>query len=62
MAYYKILNIPMLYSRTLLFIHSICNSLYLLTKTLNPTFPHSPTPLATTSLLPMSVSPFLFHR
>ena len=52
----------LLYSRTLLFIHSKCDGLHLLT-------PHSqsvplptPSPLATASLFSMSVSLLLFCR
>ena len=55
---------PVLYSRTLLFIHSIniYNSLHLLIP-----YSHSiplppPSPLATTGLFSMSVSLFLFSR
>ena len=54
---------PVLYSRTLLLIHSICNSLHLLipnSKSIPPVSPSSP--LATTSLFSMSVNLFLFCR
>ena len=44
MAYYRILNIPVLYSRTWLFIHSICNSLYLLTANSQSNLPPLPYP------------------
>ena len=47
----------MLHSRTLLFIHPIYKSLYLLIPN-----SHSPSPLATTGLFSMSVSLFLFCR
>ena len=64
-VYHRILNIApcaVLYYRTLLFIHSICDSLYLLT--LNSQFipPPNPSHLATTSLFSMFVSLFLFCK
>ena len=51
-----------LYSRTLLFIHSMYNHLHLLTPTSDSTPSLTPSPLATTSLFSMSVSLFLFQR
>ena len=57
-----IIQFPMLYSRTLLFIHSKCNSLHLLTPNSQPIpLPHLSL-LATTSLFSMSVNLFLFCR
>ena len=50
----------MLYSRTLLFIHSICNSLHLLVPNSQSIPLPSSSSLATTSLLHVSL--FLFHR
>ena len=60
-VYHKILNSSELYSRTLLFTHSIYNNLPLLIP--NSQFiPPLPPPLsATTSWFSMSVSLFLFH-
>ena len=52
----------MLYNRTLLFIHFIYNSLHLLIPTPNPSLFHHARPLATTSLVSMYVSLFLFSR
>ena len=73
MVYPRILNIaPCVYSRALLFIHPLYNSLYLLTTNSNPSLPHPslattnsnpslPHPsLATASLLSVSVSCFYF--
>ena len=50
MVYHRVWNIPVLYSRHLLFIHSVYNSLHLLTQTPNPSFPHPPSTLANTTL------------
>ena len=63
MVYHRILN-TVLYaiSRTLLFIHSIYNSLHLLTPNSYSIPPPTHTPLATTSLFSMSVILFLFCR
>ena len=56
------IEFPVLYSRTSLLIHPKCNSLHLLTPN-SQSIPLSPTsPLATTSLLSMSVRLFLFCR
>ena len=52
---------PLSYSRTLLFIHSISNTLHLLIPNSQSILPH-PSPLATTSLFSLSVSLFPFHR
>ena len=52
---------PVLYSRILLLIQSVCNSLHLLTPTSHFIPPPSPTPLAATNLFSMSVSLYLFH-
>ena len=46
---------PGLYSRTLLFLRPVYNSLHLLTPTFPSVFPPNPSPLATTSLFSMSV-------
>ena len=51
----------MLYSRTWLFIPSICNSLHLLIK-FQSIPPPQPSPLATTSLFSLSLSQFLPQR
>ena len=60
MVYHKILNIvPCAISRTLLFIHSIYNSLHLLIPN-SQSFPSSI--LGNHSLFSVSVSLFLFHR
>ena len=56
------IEFPVLYSRTLLFIHPICHSLHLLTQTPSTSLPHPPSPSATTSLISMSACLFLFHR
>ena len=53
---------PVLYSRTSLFIHSLYNSLHLLTPNSHSIPPPPPSPLAITSLFSMSVSLFLFYR
>ena len=61
-VYHRIIQFPVLYSRTLLFIHPIYNSLPLLIPD-SQSFPPTPSsPLATTSLFSMSVSLFLFCR
>ena len=61
MVYPRILNIvPCATSRTLLFIHSMCNSLHLLTPNSQSIPPPHPSPLATTSLFSMSVSLTLY--
>ena len=61
MVYSRMLNIvPCLYSRTL-FIHSKCNSLYLLTPN-SQSIPSTPSPLATPSLFSMSLSLFCFIK
>ena len=44
MVYHRILNIPVLYSRTLLFINSIYNDLHLLTPNSQYVFPSPPFP------------------
>ena len=51
-----------LYSRTLLFIHFIYNSLHLLTSISHSIPPPIPSPVATTSLFSMFLSPLLFSR
>ena len=51
-----------LYRRTLLFIHPTYNSLHLLIPGSQSFPPHLPTTSATTSLISMFVSLFLFHR
>ena len=53
---------PMLHNRTLLFIHSMYNSLYLLTPNSQSSPPPPPSPLAATSVSFMSVSLLLFSR
>ncbi|XP_054946539.1 synergin gamma isoform X3 [Physeter macrocephalus] len=53
---------PVLYSRTLLLIHPICNRLHLLTPNSQSIPPPTPAPCAATSLFSMSVILFLFHR
>ena len=53
---------PVLYSRTLLFIPPIYNSLHLLMPHSQPFPLPPPSSLATTSLFSMSVSLLLFHR
>ena len=59
MVYHRILNIaPVLYSRTLLFMHSVYNSSHLLTPTSHSIPPPTPFPLATTSLFSMYVNLF----
>ena len=45
MVYLQILNIVVLYSKTLLFIHPICNSLHLLTPNSQCIPPPPPLPL-----------------
>ena len=61
MVYHRILNI-ILYSRTLFFIRPMYNSWHLLIPN-SHSFPLLPTfPLATTNLLSISVSLFLFHK
>ena len=63
MAYHKIEYSSLCYTvRTLLFIHSICNSLHLLTPVSHSIPPPKPSLLASTSLFSMSVILFLFHR
>ena len=52
---------PVLYSRTLLFIHYIHNNLHLLIPN-SPSIPLHPNSHLATSLLSMSVSLFLFHK
>ena len=52
----------MLYSRTLLFIHSAYNSLHLLTPAFLSILPPMPSPLTTTSLFSTSMILFLFHQ
>ena len=52
----------MLYSRTLLFIHSAYNSLHLLTPAFLSILPPMPSPLTTTSLFCTSMILFLFHQ
>ena len=54
--------VPWLYSRTLLFIHSKCNSLHLPTPNSQSIPLPPPPPLATTSLFSVSVNLFLFCR
>ena len=56
------IEFPGLYSRTLLFMHSICASLYLLIPNSQFFLPPTPSPLATRSLFSMSVSLFMFRR
>ena len=53
---------PVLYNRTLLFIHSICNILYLLTPTSCSVSLPTPFPLAVTGLFSVSMILFLFYR
>ena len=55
------IEFPLLYSRTLSFIHSIYKSLPLIIPNSNSIPPSPIYPLATTSLFPMSVILFLFH-
>ena len=50
-----------LYNRTLLFIHSVYNSLHELTPS-SQSIPPSPHLLATRNLFSMSATLFLFHR
>ena len=60
MVYYRILNIvPMFYSRTLLFIHPLCNSLYLPTSN-SRCFPPLPQPPCPWQPHPFSMSVSLF--
>ena len=62
MVYHRILNIVLLlYSRTLLFNHSVYKRLHLLTPTPTPSLPQIPSPLALTSLFFMSLVLLLFH-
>ena len=62
LVYYKIFNkLPVWFSRTLLFIHLISNSLHLLIPN-SQSIPTPPPAMATTSLFSRSVSLFLFHR
>ena len=62
LVYYKIFNkLPVWFSRTLLFIHIISNSLHLLIPN-SQSIPTPPPAMATTSLFSRSVSLFLFHR
>ena len=56
------IQFPVLYNRTLWFIHPICNSLHLLIPNFQSKLPHSPSLLASTNLFSVSVSLFLFHR
>ena len=57
MVYHRILSrVPVLYSKALLFIHPIYNSLHLLTPNSQSTPPHPPSSLASTSRFSMSVS------
>ena len=61
-VYHRILNtVPVLYSRTLLFIHPMYSSWHLLTPN-SQSFPLHPHPLATTSLLSAATILFLFPR
>ena len=61
MVYHGTLNIAVYaYSRTLLFISSVYKSLHLAIPTSQSIPPPSPSPLATTSQFPISMS--LFHR
>ena len=63
MIYYRMLNIVLvLYSKTLLFICFIYNSLHLLIPNSQSISPLPFSSLATTSLISMSLSLFLFHR
>ena len=54
--------VSLLYSKTLLFIHSIYKSLYLLTPTSHSIPPLTLSPLATTSLFSMSMTLFFLKR
>lgn len=59
MDYYRILNTaPVVYSRTLLFLCSICNRLWMLIPNFQSSLLHLPTALATTRLASMSVSQY----
>ena len=63
MIYYRMLNIVLvLYSRTLLFICFIYNSLLLLIPDSQSISPLPSSSLATTGLISMSLRLFLFHR
>ena len=63
MAYHRILNMALcVVQKDLLFIHSISNSLHLLTSTSNSIPPPTFSLLATTTLFPMSMSLFLFSE
>ena len=53
--------LKVIYSRTLLFIHSMYKSLYWLTPISHSIPPPTPSPLATTSLFSKSVILFWFH-
>ena len=56
------IEFSVLYSRTLLFVYSLSNSLCLLIPNSQPIPPLCPSLLAITSLFSMSVNQFLFHR
>ena len=55
------IQFPVLHSRTLLFISPKYTSFHLLIPSSNPSFPHLTSPLATRSLLSMSLRLFLQH-
>ena len=55
------IQFPVLHSKTLLFISPKCTSFHLLIPSSNPSFPHLISPLATRSLLSMSLRLFLQH-
>ena len=54
--------IPLLFSRAVLFIHSVCNGLHLLTPTSLSICPQTISPVATTSLFSMPVGLLSFRR
>ena len=61
-GYHRISNrVPSAIWEDLVVIHSVYNSLHLLTLS-SHSIPPPPSPLATTNLFSMPVNPFLFHR